>query len=30
LAEGDPWNLPSGHAVPVYLDRYGKDVLEYD
>jgi 8-oxo-dGTP pyrophosphatase MutT (NUDIX family) len=30
LAEGDPWNLPSGHAVPVYLARYGKDVLEYD
>ena len=30
LADGDPWNLPSGHAVPVYLARYGKDVLEYD
>lgn len=30
LAEGDPWNLPSGHPVPVYLARYGKDVLEYD
>jgi len=30
LADGDPWNLPSGHSVPVYLARYGKDVLEYD
>lgn len=30
LAEGDPWNLPSGHSVPVYLARYGRDVLEYD
>jgi 8-oxo-dGTP pyrophosphatase MutT (NUDIX family) len=30
LAEGDPWDLPTGHAVPVYLARYGKDVLEYD
>ena len=30
LAEGDPWDLPSGHSVPVYLARYGKDVIEYD
>ncbi len=30
LAESDPWNLHSGHPVPVYLARYGRDVLEYD
>jgi len=30
LADGNPWDLPSGHAVPVYLARYGRDVLEYD
>ena len=30
LAESDPWNLSAGHSVPVYLARYGKDVLEYD
>jgi 8-oxo-dGTP pyrophosphatase MutT (NUDIX family) len=30
LAESDPWNLHGGHPVPVYLARYGRDVLEYD
>ena len=30
LTESDPWSLSAGHAVPVYLARYGKDVLEYD
>ena len=30
LTHGDPWNLHGGHPVPVYLARYGRDVLEYD
>ena len=30
LAESDPWDLHGGHPVPVYLARYGVDVLEYD
>lgn len=30
LAESDPWSTDAGHPVPVYLARYGKDVLEYD
>lgn len=30
LADSDPWNLSAGHAVPVYLARYGVDLLEYD
>ena len=30
LAESDPWNLPSGHAVPRYHAVHGREHISYD